>query len=527
MSEKLFVYLVQAAENLPYENLQCDSSEVILLTWKKPSDYPGAVFYPDSTWNEGRNRLLEEAKLRAAQNKTDYLYYIFMDEDCQVEEDKELAASLNIKLTGNPFRTFEQCLLKWQPAVGYTRYDWQHYIPDTEVNLGYNFDANFNAFHREALDVLLPYYTGFDAESWLYSQLLICHLSAMFYNSHRLQFNILKTENLNRQGYQIRKKYWQIPTTFLVNSITSNLVEKVNTNKPNSPEPLSGEALLKNASYLLAKNELMRHTDVSHPLFNHRSITAINREKKQALQLKDCRVALCMSGSCRGLTETWPSFKEFVLDNIGEWDLFMYAPDDEHAHLAADLKPKVLKTESDSPIDEQETVNGEHCILKNGLQPYLQQLFGLQKCYELMSEHINSTGAEYDLVIRCRPDLLFVAPIDSETIFDPWYVHVPDFHQFEGCNDRFAIGSVSNMEKYMEQFAHFHDYIQRWHSGKSSSPPVSAEMYTAGHLRNMGVPVRQHPFRFHRVRSNRVCLDAPPALNTRNMQTGNMESTST
>ncbi len=522
MSKKVFVYLVQAAESLPYDNLQCDASEVILLTWKNPADYPGAIFYPDSTWNEGRNRLLEEAKLRAAKTESDYLYYIFMDDDCQIEEDRELASSLEINLTGNPFRTFEQCLLKWQPAVGYTRYDWQYYSPNTEVNLGYNFDANFNAFHRDTLDVLLPYYTGFDAESWLYSQLLICHLSAMFYNSNRLQFNILKTTNLNRKSYQIRKKYWKIPTSFLVSSITSNLVKNINIDEPNSPEPLYGNALLKDTSYQVDKEELVRHIDITHPLFNYRSTRAVKREKKQGPLLKDCRVALCMSGSCRGLIETWPSFKKLVLDNIGKWDLFMYVPNDDHSRLAEDLNPKILKKESDHHIDERNIANGVHCRLKNGLQPYLQQLNGVQKCYELMNQYICSTGVEYDLVIRCRPDLLFVAPIEPETIFDPWYVHVPDFHQFEGCNDRFAVGSLGNMKKYMNQFVYFHEYIRRWHSGISSSPLVTAEMYTAGHLRHMGVSVRLHPFRFHRVRSNRVCLDAPPPLHK-----GKIESTST
>lgn len=510
MATKKFIYLIQAAESFPYDELHDDTNDSILLTWKKPSGQPDSIFYPESSWNEGRNRLLKEAKLRAVQTGNDYLYYIFMDDDCQVEEDKELAASLAIELTGNPFRTFEQCLLKWSPAVGYTRYDWQYYTPNTEVNLGYNFDANFNAFHRETIDVLLPYYTGFDSESWLYSQLLICHLSAMLYNSNRLQFNILKTANLNRKGYQIRKKYWNIPTTFLKNSITSEIVDQLNIDKPNSPNPLSGKPLRKSSSYRKDNDELQRHFDINHPLFKHRVTRAIKSEEKQGIVFKECRVALCMSGSCRGLSETWPLFKKLVLDHIGAWDLFIYTPEDEHRHLAADLGPKSLKIEADNPIDEQEIHNGVHCRLKNGLQPYLQQLYGIQQCHKLMKEYAGSTGTEYDLVIRCRPDLLFVAPIEPETIFDPWYVHVPDFHQFEGCNDRFAIGSTTNMEKLMNQIDYFHDYIRQWHSGGFSSPPVTAEMYTAGYLRSMGVPVRLSPFRFHRVRSNRVCLDAPP-----------------
>jgi hypothetical protein len=96
-----------------------------------------------------------------------------------------------IALTGNPFRTFEQFLLEWEPAVGYTRYDWQHFEKDSAVNLGHNVDALFNAFHRETLRFLLPYYTGFDSESWLYSQHILNHLASLLYHPYRIQYNLV------------------------------------------------------------------------------------------------------------------------------------------------------------------------------------------------------------------------------------------------------------------------------------------------------------------------------------------------
>ena len=123
-----------------------------------------------------------EALERARTTDNDYLYYIFMDDDCVVEEDKDLARKLDMPLAGNPFRTFERFLLEWEPAVGYTRYDWQHYEKGRAVNLGHNIDGLFNAFHREALSSLLPYYTGFDSESWLYSQHIINHMASLLYH---------------------------------------------------------------------------------------------------------------------------------------------------------------------------------------------------------------------------------------------------------------------------------------------------------------------------------------------------------
>ena len=123
--------------------------------------------------------------------------------------------ALGVPLSGNPFRTFENYLLQWQPAIGYTRYSWQYYEPGKEMNLGYNFDALFNAFHREAISFLLPYYTGFDEMSWLYSQNIVNHLTALLYNSYRIQFNVITTKNNSRRSYHQREKDWSISSKSL------------------------------------------------------------------------------------------------------------------------------------------------------------------------------------------------------------------------------------------------------------------------------------------------------------------------
>jgi hypothetical protein len=58
--------------------------------------------------------------------------------------------------TGNPYRTFELYLERHLPAVGHAHFDWQPFDETKEVQMGAgNFDAIFNAFHRDALDSLL------------------------------------------------------------------------------------------------------------------------------------------------------------------------------------------------------------------------------------------------------------------------------------------------------------------------------------------------------------------------------------
>jgi len=74
---KDFIYLVQGKSELIrnyFHLLGNPNSEVIFLTYDRPIEE--AIFFPNSTWAQGRNKLLETAL-----SKGDYLYYIFCDDD--------------------------------------------------------------------------------------------------------------------------------------------------------------------------------------------------------------------------------------------------------------------------------------------------------------------------------------------------------------------------------------------------------------------------------------------------------------
>ena len=510
---KKFCYLIQAADRMPYPEIPHDGNDIFLLTWRTPVPGARSIFYPQSSWNEGRNRLLAEALRHGPSRGKDYLYYIFMDDDCQVSEDRDLARRLGLPLTGNPFRTFERCLLEWEPAVGYTRYDWQHYVEGREVNLGYNFDAIFNAFHREAIDLLLPYYTGFDSESWLYSQMLINHLAAMVYPPHRIQFNVIRTVNRRLKGYSTRKKFWAIPTTFLANAVRSDLRGKMKTRRPNDPRPgPDAEPRKKNGSYRLARREFERHFDPAHPFFRDRRLNSKAPFRYPAPVGKSgLRTAVCMSGSCRKLDVTLPTLHRFVFDRLEHYDLFVYAPRDPYRGLARKLPATRLKVVADRKLPETGLINHKTCRLKNGVQPYLQQLYGLKMCHTLMREFQGEHDVRYDCVIRCRPDLKFLSPIPDPRRLEAGCLYLPDFHQFDGVNDRFAMGSAAQMARYLDQYDALHDYVARWMANTPHALPVSAEMFTAGYLREAGIPVRLLPIRFNRVRRQGEIDDTEPS----------------
>lgn len=155
---KKFLYLVQGKGHLPdsYSTIECEQADLLRLSWKEKID--GAIYFPDSTWTEGRNKLLEEALKRNDQ----YLYYIFLDDDVVFEK--------------GDWRTFEKYLLKYQPAAATPFCLWYPPNKDSPLELEahtcFMFDAMFNAFHGDVVadGLVLPYYAGFDSKSWWYSQ---------------------------------------------------------------------------------------------------------------------------------------------------------------------------------------------------------------------------------------------------------------------------------------------------------------------------------------------------------------------
>uniref|UniRef100_A0A7C4VS56 DUF7796 domain-containing protein n=1 Tax=Desulfatirhabdium butyrativorans TaxID=340467 RepID=A0A7C4VS56_9BACT len=500
---KPFVYLIQAAQDMPYPELPDEDNDIILLTWKAPSDVPGSLFLPGSSWNEGRNALLAEARKRVEAGRADYLYYIFLDEDVQIKEDTELAARLHVPLTGNPFRTFEAWLLDWEPAVGYTRYSWQYTEADSLVNLGHNFDALMNAFHREALPLLLPYETGFDAESWLYSQLIVAHLCTLFYPEHRLQCNLVLTKNKTRRTYVQKKRCWHIPTTYLCTALSSDLRSRLPKDHPNRSEPVVGIPRKKEESYRLDE-ALRQQIDWDHPLFRYREEgrrcgTHTGAGSRRGLHR---RVALLISGSLELLDRTADNLRTMLIERLPACDVFIFAPDDAGSRNVGLLAPVRWRIEPDMPISEGCLRNGINCRLKTGVQRYLQQLNGLKQCWRLFNAWRSETGTVYDVVIRCRPDIRFVRPVDGMERIDLRYVHVPDFHGFDGVNDRFAVGRPEDMAWYMNKLDEFESYVTDWHAAGCNAQPVSAEMFTAGQLRRHGIRIRQAPFRFNRVRAH-------------------------
>ncbi|MGB1249200.1 MAG: hypothetical protein ACPG8W_01095 [Candidatus Promineifilaceae bacterium] len=183
---KPFIYLVQGQAKLVQAYLSLkERADTLFLTYDEPLD--GAIFFPNSTWAEGRNHLLEIARSRGA-----YRYTIFCDDDIQF-------------LRGG-WALFERALLRYEPAVGVPIFTPKT-VKTPLRGLPYQpfliNDEQLMAFHHTVVadNILLPYQTQFDNIHWWASCRIQEVLTQNFYTPNAIQFNHIHVLNTERTRY--------------------------------------------------------------------------------------------------------------------------------------------------------------------------------------------------------------------------------------------------------------------------------------------------------------------------------------
>ena len=191
---KQFAYLVQCRKHWDYLfSLQSDNSDLYVLTFKQPLRYPNgitSIYYPESSWNTGRNKLYEVA------SQKEYEYFIFLDDD--------VLLSYHFSKKVNPFRYLEAALNYYKPAAMAGNYD---HI--TRLLMGGNIfshtvkyhDACVSAIHREVAKKVLPYETQWDSECWWRSQYVFCVLLGYYFPSSALGLPNLDVKNMMHDAY--------------------------------------------------------------------------------------------------------------------------------------------------------------------------------------------------------------------------------------------------------------------------------------------------------------------------------------
>lgn len=188
-----FVYLVQgqACRVRNFFHLgERENASALFLTYDER--LPEAIFFPQSTWAEGRNRLLAAVQERGI----DYDYLVFVDDDTHF-------------YLGD-WAAFEQGLKAYKPAIGVPVFDRTvntvlPYPMFPVQSFTYN-DEQLMAFSREVVAErkILPYQTQFDTLHWWATCRLQQILIQNFYADEVLQINTARVANLETRRYPVK-----------------------------------------------------------------------------------------------------------------------------------------------------------------------------------------------------------------------------------------------------------------------------------------------------------------------------------
>ena len=225
------------------------------------------------------------------------------------------------------------------------------------------------------------------------------------------------------------------------------------------------------------------------------------------------KTALCFACTGRSIEHTFDNIKKNLIDRIDNHDIILYLTKGKFSDVAlkkferenvvncrvVDEVPFDLAPYTFRPSWPPAFV----CNLEPGRQVYLQKI----KSRSILNDMIDETGNDYDRVIFSRLDVLYDEPFKKEfNDFDLDFINIPDFHNWGGYNDRFAISNRNNMRKYFSLFDRIDEYSRE-------GVVLHAETNLKLHLDRQGARIKHFPIRFIRVRGGGKLHESVEELN--------------
>ena len=220
---KPFLYMIQTESCIPKHFLSLDKlgdatqcrCDILVLSFSKmcegertPHTHIEYLFNSSTTWTTGRNMLYSSA----IEREEKYLYYLFLDDD--------IILKMKRNDTSNPWRVFENSLIRLQPPVASVDREDQGRVDTTIAHLlsknctlktdvdflpTNSFDAMFSAFHYKAMIHVLPYYDKLDSKNWWHSQRYLSLLAKTLFRSQVVFHTKLVIKNPHHRNYPKQK----------------------------------------------------------------------------------------------------------------------------------------------------------------------------------------------------------------------------------------------------------------------------------------------------------------------------------
>jgi hypothetical protein len=160
------------------------------------------------------------------------------------------------------------------------------------------------------------------------------------------------------------------------------------------------------------------------------------------------RCAIFYSGQFRSLDRCYNNHLENIFSKLKNYDVFAdieVSTDIEKyknfiENNIQNIKKFSIYTEP-SPVHR---VSIRPQNLRGEISTWLRQIKSIRDSFNLC-ENID----DYDIAIRIRTDSLFDRPLENLEDLDLSSIYIPNHDNWGGYNDRFAIGNIINMKKYL------------------------------------------------------------------------------
>lgn len=133
-------------------------------------------------------------------------------------------------------------------------------------------------------------------------------------------------------------------------------------------------------------------------------------------------------------------------------EFVVHAVADGDADAALAFRPRVTVIEPQHEMPERREYSWQMGRGCHGVQRVLKQLWGLRRVWGVFE----ASGVEADVVVRCRPDLVFSVRPEAPSVGG---LYVPKFANWLGLNDRFAYGDLTTMRTYFTRLDSLDEYV--------------------------------------------------------------------
>ena len=207
--------------------------------------------------------------------------------------------------------------------------------------------------------------------------------------------------------------------------------------------------------------------------------------------------ALCLTGTGRSIEHTFDNLKEYLIDDIDNHDVIVYLTKNSKSDIAKKyfnkLDNAIVHVVEEHPIPVTDYNFHYRWPPKTSSREIFIQMI---KSRSYMNKLIDQTDKKYNRVIFSRMDVVYEKPVGSliENL-DLSKIWIPDFHNYGGYNDRFAVSTRENMFNYFSLYDNIEEYMSHGHL-------LRAETSMKYHLDTMNSDVKTFDIKFVRIKGN-------------------------